>query len=101
MMEWYVYYHDSNARKIRPCNVFDHGDFRCDVEKLLKKKDIDRDAFSKELRSTMMYYFWSKCEYEVIIKEWVGVPAQLHVDIFQQVEMNWNHFVDYLWGLRK
>lgn len=100
-MEWYAYYHDSNARKIRPCNVFDHGGFRHDVEKLLKKKDIDRDAFSKELRSTMMYYFWSKCEYEVIIKEWVGVPAQLHVDIFQQVEMNWSHFVDYLWNLRK
>ena len=97
----YAYYHDSNAKKIRPLNVFDHGGFRRDVEKLLKKKDIDRDAFSKELRSTMMYYFWSKCEYEVIIKEWVGVPAQLHVDIFQQVEMNWNHFVDYLWGLRK
>lgn len=100
-MEWYAYYHDSNARKIRPCNVFDHGGFRHDVEKLLKKKDIDRDTFSKELRSIMMYYFWSKCEYEVIIKEWVGVPAQLHVDIFQQVEMNWSHFVDYLWSLRK
>ena len=101
MMEWYAYYHDSNAKKIRPLNVFDHGGFRRDFQKLLKKKYIDRDAFSKELRSSMMYYFWSKCEYEVIIKEWVGVPAQLHVDIFQQVEMNWSHFVDYLWSLRK
>lgn len=101
-MEWYAYYHDSNARKIRPCNVFDHGDFRRDVEKLLKKKDIDRDAFSKELRSTMMYYFWSKCEYEVlIIKEWVGPSAETKVDIFGQVALNWERFVDYLWGLRK
>ena len=100
-MEWYAYYHDSNAGKIRPLNVFDHGGFRHDVEEILQKKDLDRDAFSKEIRSSMMYYFWSKCEYEVIIKEWVGVPAQLHVDIFQQVDMNWNHFIDYLWSLRK
>lgn len=100
-MEWYAYYHDSNAGKIRPINVFDHGGFRHDVEEILQKKNLDRETFTKEIRSSMMYSFWSKCEYEVIIKEWVGVPTERLVDIFSQVWMNRERFIDYLWSLRK
>ena len=30
-MEWNVYYHDSNARKIIQWNIFKHGSFRKEV----------------------------------------------------------------------
>lgn len=100
-MEWNVYYHDSNAKKIRPYNVFNHGGFRKDVETTLKKKDLTRDEFSQDIRNNAMYYFWCKCEYEVIIKEWTGSPAEIKIDIFNQLRINWDHFIDYLWSLRK
>ena len=100
-LEWNVYYHDMNARQIRPMNVFNHGSFHHDVEKLMKDKSIDRERFSEEVRYSMMYYFWSKCEYEVLVKEWVGHSAEIKVDIFEQVQMNWDHFIDYLWSVKE
>lgn len=100
-LEWNVYYHDANEMFIKPLNIFRHGSFYRDVEKLMRDKSIDREKFSEEVRSSMMYYFWCKCEYEVLIKEWVGTAAELKVDIFNQVQMNWDHFIDYLWRVRE
>lgn len=45
-MEWYVYYHDSNAQKIIKWNIFNHGSFKKEVDVLLKEK-IDKDDFSE------------------------------------------------------
>lgn len=99
-LEWNVYYHDSNVGNIKAFNVFDHGGFYRDVEQLMKDKSISRDKFSEAVRHSMMYYFWSKSEYEVVIKEWCGKPFEIKVDIFHQVQMNWDHFIDYLWRVK-
>ena len=37
LIEWYVYYHDSNAQKIIKWNVFNHGTFAEKVNKLLQE----------------------------------------------------------------
>ena len=37
LTEWYVLYSDSNARKIVKWNIFKHGAFRREVDKLLKE----------------------------------------------------------------
>ena len=65
-MEWYVYYHDINKQKIVTFNIFDHCRFDESVRKSLKKTN-DKDVFAKKLKGDLLYYFWAKCEYEVII----------------------------------
>ena len=117
-LHWNVFRHDFNSREIEVFDVFHHISFRDEVYKLLKK-NLSRDEFSKELRSSAMYYFWSKCEYEVVVASWppyitadelrklsrdgrkhydVSLEIGEKVDIFQQMNLNWEQFVDYVWG---
>lgn len=45
-----------------------------------------------------MYYFWCKSEYELVLKQWVGRECEQKVDIFSQVYLSWDRFIDYLWN---
>lgn len=65
-LEWNVFRRDVNKNKIVTFNIFDHWKFNEDVQKSLKKFK-DKDEFAEHLRRDLMYYFWSKYEYEVII----------------------------------
>lgn len=98
-IEWYVLYSDSNARKIVKWNIFKHGTFKREVDKLLKE-NLTKDDFSEKLRRLLMYYMWSKSEYEIIVSPWVGRAEDIKIDIYSQVHMNWNRFVDYVWSFR-
>ena len=71
IIEWYVYYHDSNAQRIIKWNIFNYGSFKKEVDVLLKE-EISKEAFSERLKREAMYYFWSKCEYEIILSPWTG-----------------------------
>lgn len=96
-MEWNVYYHDSNARKIIQWNIFKHGSFRKEAYDLLKS-DLNKEDFIEQLRKSLMYYFWSRSEYEVLILPWVGEADDIKIDIYNQVMMNWNKFSEYVWS---
>ena len=98
-IEWYVYYHDSNAQKIIKWNVFNHGSFKNEVNKILKEK-LSKEVFSEKLRREAMYYFWSKCEYEIILSPWTGRADNIKMDIYDQIMMNWDKFVDYVWSFK-
>ena len=97
-MKWNVYYHDFNANQIVTFNVFDHSSFRKDAAESIRKAKC-KEEFSNELRSDAMYRFWCKCEYEIILKPWVGQDRtpEIKVDIFNQLSLNWDKFVDYVW----
>lgn len=95
-MEWNVYYHDSNAKKIIQWNIFKHGSFRKEVYDLLKS-DLNKEDFIERLRKSLMYYFWSKSEYQVLILPWVGEADDIKIDIYDQVMMNWDKFSEYVW----
>lgn len=117
-LQWYVYNESMSDRRIKVFNVFDHASFSKDVCKLRKKK-LSREEFSKELKSISMYYFWSKCEYEVVITSWppridqeelnrlvseencyrygVRLTVGEKIDVYQQLALNWDRFVDYLY----
>lgn len=101
-MEWNVFYHNMNAQEITVFNIFKHGGFMKDVEKL-SKECTDKETFAKELKSSLMYFFWSKSEYEIIISPWCGGrnTKDKKVDIYSQVMLNWDKFVDYVWSFRK
>lgn len=98
-MEWYVYYHDFNAQKIIKWNVFNHGSFRKEVDELLKE-ELTKEEFTDKLKHQLMYYFWSKCEYEVILLPWTGQADDTKIDIYDQIMMNFDNFVDYVWSFK-
>ena len=117
---WYVWLNNFNGNKIETFNVFDHYRFREDVEKLLDTEPIYSD-FSDKLRKIAMYYFWSKCEYEVVITSFPprideneikrlrsdsfphGTSVKLEtgskIDVYNQLQLNWDQFVSYVWGV--
>lgn len=122
---WNVYYHDVNGEKIKVVNVFKHSSFNKDVEKLLKEKSthgLTYNEFSKELKHIVQYYFWRKAEYEVVVTSWVphidnkeldrliseranhscysyyvNLDVENKIDIYEQLMLNWEQFVNYVW----
>ena len=101
-MQWNVFYHDVNKDKITTLDIFKHGGFRRDVEKALQEHD-SFEEFAEELRRTLFYYFWAKCEYEIIILPWCGSKETTgkKVDVYTQVMNNWGVFLNYVWSAGK
>lgn len=98
-MHWLVFVGDFNAKKITEYDVFDHDRFAEDVRKAYKKHRNDFDAFAEKVRRSLAYYFWSKCEWEVIISSWPPsdrTPPR-KVDVYEQVMLNWDVFIEYVW----
>lgn len=50
------------------------------------------DFLEERLRSECMYYFWSHCEYEVVIQGWPNKDTEKKIDVYEQLEANWNIF---------
>lgn len=102
MLSWNVYVEDFNNKEILVYNIFRHYGFMCDCVKIAKKYRTDKDAFAEEIRRSLMYYFWSKCEWEIILDSWPGREGfrQEKIDVYDQVRMNWDAFVDWLWNNR-
>ena len=101
-MEWNVFYHDANKQEIRVFNIFKHYSFNKSVEKLLKKCK-DKKEFAESIKIELMYYFWSKAEYEIIISPWCGgrYTEDIKVDIYEQVMNNFDIFLDYVWNSKQ
>lgn len=101
-MEWKVYYSNFSDDKICEFNIFDHTSFYNAV-KMHAKKCKSYEEFSKELKSSLMYYFWCKSEYEIILKPWIVRDAdkkEVKIDMYDQVMLNWPVFLDYVWNRR-
>lgn len=98
---WNVIYHSVNADEIKTFNIFEHGGFRQDLQKLYKKYP-DRMEFARQLQRSLMYYFWSKCEWEILISPWCGSKKneEIKVDVYWQIMNNWDRFLDYVWNAK-
>lgn len=95
---WNVYRYEINHKKIEVFNIFDHGSFLTDFYKLCDE-DNNKDDFADRLKRILLYYYWSKSEYEIIIVPWLGDrDAEQKIDIYSQVMINWEHFLDYCWN---
>lgn len=134
MLIWNVYREDVNRQSIEIFNIFNHGSFYADMVKIAKayKKQIkdntfDKKAFANDVDRKLMYYFWSKSEYEVIITSWppyieiekidkmksevedynskwgrkpfrvnINLDVAEKIDIYDQVQLNFESFIDYI-----
>lgn len=102
MLEWNVIIHDTNQDKMKVYNLFIHTGFRDDVSKCIGQcKTLGE--FSESVRKTLMYYFWSKCEWEILIKPWCGSRnnEEEKIDVYQQIMNNWDRFIEYVWNNRE
>lgn len=119
-LEWNVYKKDFNKSEIEIFNIFNHSRF---YEDLCKCNKENYEEFKKEVKSNLMYYFWSKSEYEIIItsfppyidkkeiekltktnnkiREAVNLDTGKKIDIFDQIMINQDKFIDYLWNNKK
>ena len=99
---WRAFYQSWNRKRIDVFNIFDHYGFREELKKAAKKCKT-KEEFAPKLRGALLYYYWSKCEWEVVIKPWISRKdaEDLKVDVYWQVMNNWSVFLDYVWENRK
>lgn len=85
-------------------NVFNLSrSFNTSLYKLKRKKIADKKEFEEELRRILSYSFWGRCEYEHLIVSWPPIKNEsgYKTDVYEQVRLNWDHFVDYVWENQK
>lgn len=99
-MEWNVYYYDINHENVEKYNIFDHGSFKNEVNKILQE-NLSRDEFAGSLKKYLICCMWSKCEYEIILSPWTGRADDIKIDVYDQITMNFDRFVDYVWSFKK
>ena len=96
-MHWFAMYYNSNAKQFQPYDILK---YREEFIKKLKKKVTSKEEFADKMKSEMMYYFWSKCEWEVILSNidgriimspWVG-PEDIILDVTNKEDFNWTDF---------
>jgi hypothetical protein len=96
-MCWEAMNFDVNTEKFKPYNVLA---YREDFIKKLKKKVSTKEEFTQQMKREMMYYFWSKCEWEVILTNkdgriimspWVG-PENITLDVTDREDFDWVDF---------
>ena len=102
MLKWYVYLENVNSRSIVTYNVFKHFNFYQDVKEEIKRIENKQD-FSERIKRIARYYFWSKCEYEILITSWIATNnfKDKKIDVYDQLELNWDRFIDYIWENKK
>ena len=80
-------------------NLFHHYSFIRDLKENFKKNSGNREEFDDRLKRIIMYYFWSKAEYEIMISTIFSKgPAPKKVDVYDQIMLNWDIFEDYIWN---
>lgn len=101
-MEWNVYRYDFNRKEIVIFNIFIHSEFKTRVESYLKKYD-NKEEFADKLKTELMSHFWARYEYEILISRLNKSENDdsVKVDIYSQVKLNWDRFVDYVWSFKK
>ncbi len=106
ILNWYVYREDYNAKEIEAFNIFEHTRFKNEVIDLINDKRLTKKEFKDEIRSLLFYYYAFKCEYEIVLTSFPyrikdnALTIGKKVDIYQQVMLNFEQFINYLWGMK-
>lgn len=122
-MEWNVYCVNMNTQKIESINVFNHYGFWEDIKKICRKLNT-KTTFAKEIKKSAVYFFWCRFESETVITTFppqitpeeldrltsidkkaysynVNLKTASKIDIYCQLNLNWDHFIDYIWNNRE
>lgn len=85
-MKFYAFMQDLNSDKLIYTNVI-RQDLIDRVKKAIKK-NYTYDEIKEEVKRELMFCYWSKSEYEVIVSNWGGKDFEKKIDIWYQLEPN-------------
>lgn len=103
-MSWMVMHFDCNAQIIRSINILE---YREDEIKKMKKRCATKEEFAEALKREMMYYYWSKCEAELVVEitednrvflnPWIGCidPEKVRIDVTDDDSFDWIGFAKH------
>lgn len=97
-LEWYVLNYEWNEHKIVNYNIFGQR-FVDELYKKVKSKKINNIQELKEyIDSYCKYYYWSRCEYEILVGDLFGkYPSEFEkIDVYRQIEMNIDRITEYV-----
>ena len=104
MLKYNVWIYNINRRKMEVFNVFEHYSFLKGIKNILLEKNFlcsSIEDFSSQLKKEVLYYFWSRAEWEIVIQPWCNChdieKAAEKIDICDQLIINWDIFVKYIW----
>lgn len=81
-------------------NVLSHFSFVSEIAEMFLNPKVTKRYFERDLSSSAMYYFWSKAEHEIYVKDyWSNSTSK--IDVYEQLRLNWKPFVNYVWSKRK
>ena len=98
-MQWNVFIEDFNRKHITTYNIFDHYSFRKSIKEECVQYIDNKEMFIHAIEMNLNYYFWSKCEWEIILSDWPPSKkfADKKVDVAEQAKLNWEIFSEYVW----
>jgi hypothetical protein len=113
MPSWHVYNENINAKgrdKIEIADIFNYShcfregfvDQVVNLGKKISSSDINLNElikeFDKKVEGELMYAYWAKCEYEILITPWIcpKPDESRKVDIYEQVMINKDRFFEYV-----
>ena len=101
---WNVYRENFNHKEIEVRNVFECSiRFNDDLIEIYKKYNNDKEKFLNEIKRSLMYNYWSKCEHEIILSSWPSREDfnEEKIDVYDQIMINWDIFSEYIWNNKK
>ena len=97
-LKWYAFYQDFNSDKLVYINVLSK-DLIEDILKRIKSKNRKIDSYEslkEAIKSYLMWRYWCKSEYEVIVSNWCGKDMKQKIDIWYQLEPNLDRITEYI-----
>lgn len=100
-MEWYVLNYNFNLKKIEPINIFNYGNLLEEIKEIYKEyieRKEDIEFFENKINSQLLYYFWSRREYEISVGDLFEKNLEKYekIDVYYQIKMNFKAFIEYL-----
>lgn len=95
ILMWNVLVEDINRKEIVSYNIFDHVRFVTDLVKDYNKLKRDKTledfeaAFIERIKRNLMYYYWSKAEWEIVVTSW---PPYMSLDEVDKVNNEINKY---------
>ena len=79
-LKYFVYKQDFNNKEIVKYNIFDNDSLCNEIIKYRKQFKDNFQEFSEAVRKLLMYRFWSKSEYEIILTSWPPYVENEEID---------------------
>lgn len=94
-LEWYAMYWSWNEKRLQYENVI-REDLIKDVKKAIRENK-SYDEIKDKVRLNLMYHFWSKCEWEMIVTDLaLADEREEKIDVYFQLCPNLDRITEYL-----